>query len=209
MTKLFGIPMGILAVVLVATLVAALSAVAVIAARNRIFLRLGVRNAKRRPGRSTLIVVGLMLGTAIIAAALATGDTMTQTIRSSAISSLGQTDELVAARGATPSLAAQAGSATGVRYFPEADVAAVRRAVAGSGLVDGVAPAIIEPVAVQAPAEPPERTPGHALRERRSGPRRVRRDHDLRRACGLARGASARLGVPEPRRRRQARRRGG
>ena len=102
MTKLFGIPMGILAVVLVATLAAALAAVAVVAARNRIFFRLGIRNAERRPGRSALIVVGLMLGTAIIAAALATGDTMTQTIRSSAISSLGQTDELVAARGATP-----------------------------------------------------------------------------------------------------------
>ena len=41
-----------------------------------------------------------MLGTAIIAAALATGDTMTQTIRSSAVSALGQTDELVSARGA-------------------------------------------------------------------------------------------------------------
>ncbi|HEY7259524.1 MAG TPA: FtsX-like permease family protein [Gaiellales bacterium] len=152
MTRLFGIPMGILAVVLVATLAAALAAVAVVAARNRVFLRLGVRNAERRPGRSALIVVGLMLGTAIIAAALATGDTMTQTIRSSAVASLGQTDELVAARGATPNLEAQAGSATGVRYFPQADAAAVRRALAGSGLVDGVAPAIIEPVAVQAPA---------------------------------------------------------
>ena len=151
MAKLFGIPMGILAVVLVAALVAALSAVAVVAARNRIFLRLGVRNARRRPGRSTLIVVGLMLGTAIIAAALATGDTMSQTIRSSAVSSLGQTDELVSARGATPTVEAQSGAATGVRYFPQADFAAVRRAAAGSPLVDGVAPAIIETVAVQAP----------------------------------------------------------
>ena len=44
------------------------------------------------------------------------------------MSALGQTDELVAARGATPSLEAQAGSATGVRYFPQADVAAVRAA---------------------------------------------------------------------------------
>src|SRR5690349_4675057 len=151
MRTLFGIPMGILAVVLVAMLAAALASVAVVAARNRVFLRLGIRNAERRPGRSALIIVGLMLGTAIIAAALATGDTMTQTIRSSAVSALGQTDELVAARGATPNLDVQSGSATGVRYFPEADVAAVRRAVAGSGLVDGVAPAIIEPVAVQAP----------------------------------------------------------
>ncbi|HEX2376540.1 MAG TPA: FtsX-like permease family protein [Gaiellales bacterium] len=152
MRTLFGIPMGILAVVLVAMLAAALASVAVVAVRNRVFLRLGIRNAERRPGRSALIIVGLMLGTAIIAAALATGDTMTQTIRSSAVSALGQTDELVSARGATANVEAQSGAATGVRYFPQADYAAVKRAVAGSDLVDGVAPAIIEPVAAQNPA---------------------------------------------------------
>jgi len=151
MTRLFGIPMGILAVVLVAALAAALAAVAVVAVRNRVFLRLGIRNAQRRPGRSALIVVGLMLGTAIIAAALATGDTMTQTIRSSTVAALGQTDELVAARGATANVEAENGAATGVRYFPQRDFAVVRRALAGSSLVDGLAPAIIEPVAAQNP----------------------------------------------------------
>ena len=63
------------------------------------FFKLGVRNITRRRGRTALIVVGLMLGTTIIAAALATGDTMSHTIRSSAIESLGQTDELVSAKG--------------------------------------------------------------------------------------------------------------
>ena len=149
MNTLFGIPMDALEVALLATLAAALAAVVALALRNRIFFRLGVRNARRRPGRSALIVVGLMLGTAIITAALATGDTMTRTIRSSAVSSLGQTDELVSARGATPNLEAATGAVTGVRYFPQADVAAVRRALAGSTLVDGVAPAIIEPAGVQ------------------------------------------------------------
>src|ERR1044072_3414321 len=79
MTSLFGIPMGALAVVLVIGLAAALGTVAMLALRNRVFFRLGVRNVRRRPGRSALIVVGLMLGTAIIAAALATGDTMSHT----------------------------------------------------------------------------------------------------------------------------------
>ena len=83
MTRLFGIPMGSLEVVLVAMLFVAFVIVGLLAARNRVFFRLGVRNVRRRPGRSALIVVGLMLGTAIIAAALATGDTMTRTIRSS------------------------------------------------------------------------------------------------------------------------------
>src|SRR4051794_12613803 len=131
MTRLFGMPMDILAVVRVTALAVALASVAVVAARNRVFLRLGIRNAERRPGRSSLIVVGLMLGTAIIAAALATGDTMTQTIRSSAVSALGQTDELVSARGATANVEAESGSATGVRYFPQADYDAVKRALAG------------------------------------------------------------------------------
>lgn len=149
MTKLFGIPMDVLEVVLVATLVVALAAVGLLAFRDRVFFRLGVRNVRRRPGRTALITAGLMLGTAMIAAALATGDTMTRTVRSSAVTALGQTDELVSARGATPNLAVESGSATGVRYFPYADYARIRSAVSASPLVDGVAPAIIEPIAAQ------------------------------------------------------------
>src|SRR5215471_16938538 len=100
MSKLFGIPIGTLAVLLVGVLALALIAVAVLALRNRVFFRLGIRSVRRRPGRSALIVAGLMLGTAIIAAALATGDTMGRTIRSAALTALGQTDELVSAKGA-------------------------------------------------------------------------------------------------------------
>ena len=149
MTKLFGIPMGPLQVVLVSTLVAALAAVGLLALRDRVFFRLGVRNVRRRPGRTALIVVGLMLGTAMIAASLATGDTMTRTVRSSAVTALGQTDEIVSAKGATPNFAVQTGSATGVRYFPESDFGVIRRALSSTPLVDGVAPAIIEGIAAQ------------------------------------------------------------
>src|SRR5438093_8910317 len=119
MSKLFGIPVGGLAAVLVLILVVVLAAVAVLALRNRVFLRLGIRNVPRRRGRSALIVVGLMLGTAIITAALATGDTMSHTIRSSAVEALGQTDEVVAAPGVSSALAFESG-ATGARYFPAA-----------------------------------------------------------------------------------------
>ena len=149
MTKLFGIPMGPLELVLVCALVGALAAVGVLALRDRVFFRLGMRNARRRPGRSALIVVGLMLGTAMIAASLATGDTMARTVRSSAVTALGQTDELISAKGATPNLDVQSGSATGVRYFPQSDFATIHRAMSSSPLVDGVAPAIIEAIAAQ------------------------------------------------------------
>ena len=87
MTKIFGIPVGGLAAVLVALLGFALCIVGALAVRNRIFLRLGIRNVGRRRARSALIVTGLMLGTAIIAAALATGDTMSSTPNASPIES--------------------------------------------------------------------------------------------------------------------------
>jgi putative ABC transport system permease protein len=149
MTKLFGIPVETFSVVLLAVLAAALGAVAVLAARNRVFLRLGVQSVRRRKARSALIVVGLMLGTAIIAAALATGDTMSRTIREAATVSLGQTDERISVRGAEIDLPVESGGATGSLYFSEGQVDVIDEAVARSGLVDGVLPAIIEPVAVQ------------------------------------------------------------
>jgi putative ABC transport system permease protein len=144
--KLFGIPVDTLAVVLGLVLAVVLGAVAALALRNRVFLRLGVRNVRRRPGRSVLIVVGLMLGTAIITAALATGDTMSQTIRSSALSALGRADEVVAAQGVSAELATGSGG-TDSRYFPQGYAALVKEA--GGDLLAGSAPVIVEPVAVQ------------------------------------------------------------
>jgi putative ABC transport system permease protein len=147
MSKLFGIPTGSLAVVLGLLLGAVLGVVALFALRNRVFLRLGIRNAGRRRGRSALIVAGLMLGTAIIAAALATGDTMSTTIRSSAVKALGNTDEVVAAKGIDTALSAQS-AGTAARYFPQGYADRISAAVAGTGLVKGVAPTIVEEIAV-------------------------------------------------------------
>ena len=73
----------------------------------------GVRNLTRRRGRTALIVVGLMLGTTIISAALATGDTMSHTIRSSATAALGQTDEVDRARKGIDAALASGGGSTG------------------------------------------------------------------------------------------------
>jgi putative ABC transport system permease protein len=145
--KLFGIPVGSLTVAVASILAAALVVIAALAVRNRVFFRLGVRNVRRRPGRSALIVTGLMLGTTIITAALATGDTMSHTIRSVAVTALGPTDEVVAARGVGAELAVQTGGATASRYFPESYVRVVR--AAGGPMLAGAAPVIVEPVAVQ------------------------------------------------------------
>jgi putative ABC transport system permease protein len=150
MEKLFGIPMGPLAATLVVLLALLLGALGALAIRNRIFLRLGIRNATRRPARTALIVLGLMLGTTIISSALATGDTMSHTIRSAAVESLGATDEVVSVRGAEVEPMIQVGSTTGIEYFPERVLQEVEyELLAKEDLIDGVAPAIIEPLAVQ------------------------------------------------------------
>ncbi len=153
MQELFGIPVDTLLLILAVALVVALGFVGVLALRNRILLKLAVRNVGRRRGRSALIVVGLMLGTTIIAAALTTGDTMNHTIRSTAVDALGATDETIAAKGAVDDIPGALGAATGTGWLDEATVGWVESTLKGSGLVDGVTGAIVDQVAVQAPAE--------------------------------------------------------
>src|SRR5262245_39522693 len=145
MKELFGVPIDTFLVVLLVLLGGCGAVAAVLAARNPVLVRLGVRNVGRRRARTALIVLGLMLGTAIVAAALATGDTMSHTIRSTAVTALGQTDELVSAKGADVQVDTQLGAATGIRYFPEKHLEVIDDILADVDLTDGVAPAIIEP----------------------------------------------------------------
>jgi putative ABC transport system permease protein len=149
MQELFGIPMGPLATVLAISLAIVVAAVTTLALRNRVFFKLGVRNVGRRRGRTALIVTGLMLGTTIIASALASGDTMSNTIRLSAVESLGSTDELISVRGANVETQVPLGEATGVDYFSEDAVPLITHELLRSRHFDGVAPVIVEPVAVQ------------------------------------------------------------
>jgi putative ABC transport system permease protein len=149
MQELFGIPMGPLAAVLAIALAIVVAVLATLALPNRVFFKLGVRNVRRRRGRTALIVGGLMLGTTIIASALASGDTMSHTIRSAAIQSLGTTDEVVSSKGAEVNMEVALGEATGVDYFSEDLVPVIERELLRAEHFDGVAPAIIEPVAVR------------------------------------------------------------
>ena len=153
MQELFGIPMDTLAAVLAVLLACIVGSLGLLALRNRVLLKLGVRNLGRRRARTALIVLGLMLGTTIIAAALATGDTMSHSIRATATRQLGQTDEIVAAKGAADDITGELGAATGTGYFPQGTVVKVERALAGKNLADGVMGAIVEDVAVQAPVQ--------------------------------------------------------
>ncbi|MGH3023974.1 MAG: ABC transporter permease [Gaiellaceae bacterium] len=153
MTELFGIPVDKLLVVLLVALAVAVGILGALAIRHPVLVKLGVRNVGRRKGRTALIVVGLMLGTTIIATALTTGDTMSHTTRATAIAALGHTDELVSVKGAEVDLRTDLGATTGVEYFDESVVERIEDRLAATDLVDGVTPAIVEQVGVQAPAQ--------------------------------------------------------
>lgn len=120
MNSLFGIPMDTLMAIFSVAFVAAVGIVAALALRERIFLKLALRNIQRRPGRAGLIVAGLMLGTTIVAAAFNTGDTMTHTVRSTVLTSLGNIDEVISVEGAeTEATVFVEAPASDIEYFDE------------------------------------------------------------------------------------------
>lgn len=67
--------------------------------RKPVLRRLAIRNATRRPRETVLIIVGALLGTAIITSAYVVGDTLTTSIHRSAYTQLGPVDEAVLANG--------------------------------------------------------------------------------------------------------------
>ncbi len=69
-----------------------------ILARRPILRRLALRNAVRRPREALLVVLGSLLGAAIITGSAVVGDTMDSSIRQAARQHLGPIDELVLAR---------------------------------------------------------------------------------------------------------------
>src|SRR5436190_10071430 len=71
-----------------------------ILARRPILRRLALRNAVRRPREAVLVVLGSLLGAAIITGSAVVGDTMDASIRQAARQHLGPIDELVVARSA-------------------------------------------------------------------------------------------------------------
>src|SRR5207253_5940599 len=95
MEALFGVSTALIARALAIVTAALLLGAGALAWRRRVLLRLGLRNALRRPVRSLVIVIGVMLSTVVIATAFTTGDAMTLTIRSLVTGSVGRVDEVV------------------------------------------------------------------------------------------------------------------
>ena len=97
MNDIFGLPMSGLMTGLVLVLAVCLLMVAVAAWRRPVIFKMGVRNIPRRKAQTTLIVVGLMLSTLIISAALGTGDTLHYSLTKDSYENLGHVDQLVVA----------------------------------------------------------------------------------------------------------------
>ena len=105
----------------------------VLALRAPHLARIGLRNARRRKARTSLIVAGLMLSTMFIASALAVDDTITLAVKTIAVFNLGRVDEDVT------------GGNGALALYPQEVGSAVRDSLAMSPHVAGVAPALVVP----------------------------------------------------------------
>lgn len=65
------------------------------AIRRPILRRLAVRDAVRRPGETALVILGSLLGTALITGSFIVGDTLDSSIKQTAYAQLGPVDEIV------------------------------------------------------------------------------------------------------------------
>src|SRR5215211_438611 len=144
MTEIFGVPMSGIMIVLVILLVLCLLTVAWVAIRRPVIFKLGARNIPRRKAQTILIVVGLMLSTLIIAAALGTGDTIDYSATAETYRTLGHADELV-----VYSREENGDGSIGTALndtIPDSVVQEIETAFDGTDLIDGVMPVLIKSV---------------------------------------------------------------
>ena len=139
MEKLFGVEMNVLAGFLFGGTVVVLLIILLLALRNRVLLKLSLRNIPRRKAQTVLIVVGLMLSTTIIMSALAIGDSVSSSIRTTVLDAVGETDVRL-----TSPVAARFGD----DYLDSSIVERVRAEVVGDSRVDGVMPLVREQLPV-------------------------------------------------------------
>ena len=139
MEELFGVPMDTIMVVLLAMFLPVLAGIGVMAWRNRVMLKLGLRNIPRRKSQTALIIFGIMISTLIMAAAFGTGDSITYSIRKNAISALGTIDEIIVSARADES-----DTIGSFNYFSFDRYEQLKVELSDFDLVDGLAPGIGE-----------------------------------------------------------------
>ena len=132
-------------VVLLGVVLLVTAVVAILALRNRLLFKLALRNIPRRRAQTILIVVGLMLSTVIITSAFGTGDTISYSVRSSALAGLGNVDEAVFHTGGIGSEAL----VHGVGPISAGTAAAIEANVAANPKADGSMTALVTAAPLQ------------------------------------------------------------
>ncbi len=107
-----------------------------LAARRPVLRRLALRNAARRPRETALVILGSLLGTAIITGSMVVGDTLDASLRQGAQTKLGPIDELISTASAS-----EQGELSGRLQALDAD----------SEVIDGVLALSTLPAAVAVP----------------------------------------------------------
>ena len=141
MEELFGVSMNHIMVVLLVIFLVTMACVAYLASRNRILVKLALRNIPRRRAQTALIIVGIMLSSIITAAAFGTGDTISHSIRTEAVELFGPIDVLI--------ISARSGSEDAFNspsYFPQERFNQLVRELEGFKSIDGLTPGIGETV---------------------------------------------------------------
>ncbi|HEU5423064.1 MAG TPA: FtsX-like permease family protein, partial [Nitrolancea sp.] len=142
MDNLFGIPMASIMDILLVAFALCLGVGFWIFLRHRVVFKMGVRNVPRRPAQTTLIVIGLMLSTLIIAAALTTGDTLNNSLTGTVYDLTGHVDEVV-----VQSTGAKADSSSvGDSFFTQQMVADLDQKLVGNPDIAGTMPILAVPV---------------------------------------------------------------
>ena len=139
MEDLFGVKMDHIMVVLLAIFLPSIAVVSVLALRNRVMLKMALRNIPRRKAQTALIVVGIMISTLIMAASFGTGDTLTFSIRKAVVDGLGTIDEFV--------LSARAGESDrfgGAAYVPMERFTSLQQELEDVDSIDGLAAGLAE-----------------------------------------------------------------
>ena len=131
--KVFGLPANSLANTMVIILVAIAIVLLIGAFRRFILVKMGTRNIPRRKGQSTLIVMGLMLSSIIVAVSLGIGDTVRYSVRSVVFDSAGNIDETISGPGK---------QLFGIEYFSYKEFEKVENLVSGNSNIDYVLPYI-------------------------------------------------------------------
>jgi putative ABC transport system permease protein len=119
----FGIPAPTVAGWIAAAVAVVLLGLLLLAAVNRVLLKMALRNIPRRRAQTVLILFGLMLATLIITASLSVGDTLNYSLAAIQLRQIGGIDEAFTRHQANQNV--QGASTADTEFFSEAQAADV------------------------------------------------------------------------------------